>query len=139
MMMRILGVLLASWAAMAAAQEDRPFMGVKGAPLTVEEADALGIPGGGRIDYVIPDCAAAAAGLRRGDVLVEAMGQPIIGFYDMVNLVRGQKIGGEVKMTVLRGGERKELTVTLRSYRDWSAMKGAAAPALIIGIGMGGM
>lgn len=130
MMTRIFGVILASWAAMAAAQEDRPFMGVKGAPLSVEEADALGIPGGGRVDYVIPDCAAAAAGLRRGDVLVEAMGQPILGFYDMVNLVRKQKIGDEVAMTVLRGGERKELKVVLRSYRDWSAMKGAPAPSL---------
>lgn len=129
-MMKILGVVLASWAAVAAAQEDRAFMGVKGAPLSVQEADALGIPGGGRVDYVIPDCAAAAAGLRRGDVLVEAMGQPILGFYDMVNLVRKQKIGDEVAMTVLRGGERKELKVVLRSYREWSAMKGAPAPPL---------
>ncbi len=129
-MMKLLGVVFASWAALAAAQEDRPFMGVKGAPLSVQEADALGIPGGGRIDYVIPDCAAAAAGLLRDDVIVEAQGQPIVGFFDMVNLVRGQKVGGEVKITILRGGERKELTVTLRSYREWSTMKGTPAPAL---------
>ncbi|MEK7865802.1 MAG: PDZ domain-containing protein [Planctomycetota bacterium] len=131
MMMRILGVVLASWGAVAMSQgEERPFMGVKGAPLSVQEADALGIPGGGRVDYVIPDCGAAAAGLRRGDILVEAMGKPILGFYDMVLLVRGQKIGDEVKMTVLRAGERKELTVTLRSYRDWNMMKGTPAPPI---------
>lgn len=124
------GVMLASWAALVAAQEDRPFMGVKGAALSVQEADALGIPGGARIDYVIPDCAAAAAGIKRGDVIVEAMGQPVVGFYDMVNLVRGLKIGGEVKMTVLRGGERKEFVVALRSYREWFSMKGSPAPPL---------
>lgn len=129
-MTRLLGVALALSAATALAQEDRPFMGVKGGALSAQQAEALGVPGGGRVDYVIPDCAAAAAGLHRGDVIVEAQGQTILGFFDMVALVRGQKIGSDVKMKILRGGEVKELTVTLRSYREWSSMKGSPAPPL---------
>ncbi len=130
-MTRVLGAVLAMWAAAALAQDaDRPFMGVKGAPLSAEEAEALGIPGGGRVDWVYPNGGAARAGLKRGDVIVQADGQQVFGFFDMVSFVRKKKIGDEVALTVQRGSEKKDLKVTLGSYREFSTMKGAAAPPL---------
>lgn len=130
-MTRVFGVVLAMWAAAALAQEaDRPFMGVKGAPLPAEDAEALGIPGGGRIDWVYPTGGAAKAGLKRGDVIVEADGQQVYGFFDMVILVRKKKIGDEVALTVRRGAETVKLKASLGSYREFSTMKGAVAPPL---------
>lgn len=56
---------------------------------------------------------AARAGLRRGDVLVEFAGAAIKNLYDFTFQLRAHRPGEEVRVIVLRGGERVEATVKL--------------------------
>jgi hypothetical protein len=56
---------------------------------------------------------AAKAGLRRGDVLIEFAGAPIKNLYDFTYQLRAHRPGEEVRVVVLRGGERVEAKVKL--------------------------
>jgi len=56
---------------------------------------------------------AAKAGLRRGDVLVEFAGTPIKNLYDFTYQLRAHRPGEEVRVAVLRDGQRIEATVKL--------------------------
>lgn len=52
------------------------------------------------------------AGIKTGDIVVEFAGQKIVNIYDYTYALDAVKIGQPVKLTVLRGDERIELTVT---------------------------
>ena len=56
---------------------------------------------------------AAKAGLRRGDILVEFAGTAIKNLYDFTFQLRAHRPGEEVKVVVLRDGQRVEATVKL--------------------------
>ncbi|HKO04504.1 MAG TPA: M28 family peptidase [Candidatus Acidoferrales bacterium] len=56
---------------------------------------------------------AAKAGLKRGDVLVEFAGAPIKNLYDFTFQLRAHRPGEEVRVVVLRDGQRVEATVKL--------------------------
>lgn len=64
----------------------------------------------------VADGAAAAAGLRQGDVVTEFAGYPITGATDLTAQVRAQAGGSEVELTYLRGGEARTVSVTLGTY-----------------------
>lgn len=55
---------------------------------------------------------AEAAGLQKGDVIVEIAGQTITNIYDYTYALDVLKIGEPTKVIYLRGGERKEATLT---------------------------
>lgn len=70
-------------------------------------------PGGVRLTGVRAGSPAEAAGLRKGDVLIQ-LGEHTIGnLYDMVEALRAYKPGEVVTLVVLRDGERIEATATL--------------------------
>ncbi|MGJ8633512.1 MAG: PDZ domain-containing protein [Luteolibacter sp.] len=80
--------------------------------------------GGLYISNVRPAGAAEAAGIKKGDVLLAADGNPIDrnGYYDHPvygsvfwgNLVRGEKsTGDEITLSILRDGEPMDVTATL--------------------------
>jgi hypothetical protein len=56
---------------------------------------------------------AAKAGLRRDDILVEFAGAPIKNLYDFTYQLRAHRPGEEVRVAVLRGGQRVEAVVRL--------------------------
>jgi len=56
---------------------------------------------------------AAKAGLKRGDILVEFAGAPIKNLYDFTYQLRAHRPGEEVRVVVLRNGQRVEATVKL--------------------------
>jgi len=70
-----------------------------------------------RIDEVVPDSAAAAAGLQAGDVIVAIDGQPIETFTDMQRIVSTSS-GRTLALTVDRGGDKLDVkaTPTANSY-----------------------
>ncbi len=81
--------------------------------------------GGLYIQNVQDDSAAKEAGILKGDVLLEADGNPIDrrGYYEdpdygnlsWVHLVRGEKaVGDELKIKLLREGEEMEVTAILK-------------------------
>jgi hypothetical protein len=55
---------------------------------------------------------AEAAGLQKGDVIVEIAGLTIANIYDYTYALEGLKIGVSVKVVYTRNGERRETTLT---------------------------
>jgi WD40 repeat protein len=65
------------------------------------------------IQSVIPDSAAARAGLQAGDVIVEFGGAKIAGVRDLVEAMRRYAAGDEVILRIARAGAEKEVKTTL--------------------------
>lgn len=68
-----------------------------------------------RIEDVVPGGAAEKAGLQAGDVLVELDGDPVEDVQGYMMVLNGLTVGTEVKATVMRASERKELTLKVGS------------------------
>lgn len=66
---------------------------------------------------VRPEGPAEAAGMQRGDLLVELAGHPIGDIYDFMFVLRKSKPGETVTAVVERDGERVELEVTFGKSR----------------------
>jgi putative serine protease PepD len=94
-------------------------------------ADALGLPveQGLLIERVVPNSAAAAAGLRGGtrmaivgmrrvliggDVLTEIDGQPIKEDFDLTLILNRKRPGDTVTLRIYRGDQRMDVKATLR-------------------------
>lgn len=59
------------------------------------------------------DSPAAAAGLVIGDIIVSVAGEPIAEPDDLVVVLRPERVGQELAVRILRGGEPRELRVTI--------------------------
>jgi hypothetical protein len=71
-------------------------------------SDAKGLLLGG----VVAGGPAEAAGLQKGDVIIEVAGQTIANIYDYTYALDVLKIGQPAKVVYMRAGERKETTLT---------------------------
>ena len=86
----------------------------------VRPGDAsLGLEGEDRPDGVLvrgllPGSAAAAAGVRRGDLLFEIDGDEIRSTRELLLAIAGRQVGDPVRLAVRRGGDRIVLDATLR-------------------------
>jgi S1-C subfamily serine protease len=96
--------------------------------LLLQEADDLPIQRGAYIGEVTEGGPAAEAGMRGatgtqqlmgldvpvgGDVVIEADGEAIEDFNDLLAYVAFKRPGDEVELTILRDGERQQVTVEL--------------------------
>jgi putative serine protease PepD len=68
---------------------------------------------GARIVEVTPGSPADDAGVRTGDLVVEADGRPVGGQGGLIAVIRDGRPGDQLTLTVLRGSERLDLTATL--------------------------
>ena len=64
---------------------------------------------------VTPESPAAAAGLMLGDILLTFDGQPIRSAEDLLDLLVGDRVGRALSASVLRGGARVDVMVTVGS------------------------
>ena len=62
---------------------------------------------------VDPKGPGAAAGVRQGDVIVAWNGEPVRGVYQLVRALGPDSVGASVKLTLRRGGEPIETTLTI--------------------------
>jgi len=95
----------------------RGTLGVDTQPLDARLARSLGLPEtqqGALVARVHPNSGAAAAGLRPGDVIVEAGGQRIANPLALHNFEGLQPVGTQVPLQVLRDGRTLTLNATLR-------------------------
>jgi serine protease Do len=66
-----------------------------------------------QIMQVIDDSPAAAAGLRRGDLLLELDGEPVTDASDLQRLMVHERIGRTVPAIVLRDGRQRTIELVL--------------------------
>ncbi len=111
---------------------DYPYLGLSSLPdisLTAEKTLGLDRAVGAYIVEVVPGGPAEKAGLvagstktdiqglfKGGDLIIAIDDQPILTFGDMLKYLINQKSPGDtVKLTILRDGQEKEITLTLGS------------------------
>ncbi len=111
---------------------DHPWLGISGAPLNPDLAEAMGLEPdqrGALVIAVVPDGPSDQAGLRGsdrqveidgqevrvgGDVIVAIDGQPVHEFDDVIAyLARATEVGQDISLTVLRDGGEATLQVSL--------------------------
>jgi S1-C subfamily serine protease len=109
---------------------DHAFIGISGADLTPEIADALNIDAetGALVQEVTPNGPAEKAGLEAGetvvgiegaevaadgDLIVAADGEEVTGMEDLIAVINAKQPGDEVELEVWRDGETRSVTVEL--------------------------
>ncbi|HLJ61461.1 MAG TPA: trypsin-like peptidase domain-containing protein [bacterium] len=100
----------------SAGHVSRPYLGVYLQPVTPDLAAQLNLPAdtkGALIAEVASNSPAAAAGLQRGDVIVQAAGQRTADPSALVTYIHNQKIGSKVLLLVMRQGHTEYVTVAL--------------------------
>jgi serine protease DegQ len=109
----------------------RGMLGVFVQDLTPALAGAFGIDAdaGVVIAQVAPDSAAAEAGLRVGDVIVAVDGQPVPDAASIRNRIGLLRVGEEVRLGILRNGQRKTVTAVIREDAQ-QASAAALSPRL---------
>src|SRR5262249_23392951 len=80
-------------------------------PLSKQLADHFHVDGGAMVDEVRDDSPAAKAGLKAGDIIVEANGKAVKNQMDLIRLINEKK-EGEVQLTIVRDGNRQTISVT---------------------------
>lgn len=98
----------------------RGWLGVVIQPITQEIAESMGYEStdGALVSDISPGSPAEKAGLQRGDVVVKFDGEPIKEFTSLSKLVGMKAPGTSSKITVLRNGEPKEISVVLGEMPD---------------------
>ena len=103
---------------------------------TLARSFGLSAPSGALISQVLPGSAAAAAGLKPGDVIIAVGGQPVQRSGNLSSLIGLANPGERVTLTVWRDRAARELPVTLGSA---SPAPSASAPAPAVDGARGGL
>ena len=111
----------------------RGYLGVVIQDLTDDLAESFGLEGvkGVLLPDVTEGSAAAAAGIKKGDIVVEFEGEAVEDGDDFRNRVAMLKPGTKAEIVVLRDGKRKTLTVELGERpKQFGAASGEKSEAL---------
>ncbi len=103
----------------------RGWMGVYIQHITPDLAEALELEGGAKgalVSKVDPRGPAAAAGIERGDVIVEFDGKPIQEMEDLPRLVAATPVSSSVEVGLVRDGKRKNLSVKVGELEEGEAV-----------------
>jgi serine protease Do len=112
----------------------RGWLGVYIQPVTPELAEKFGLgeDKGALVADVVDGSPAEKAGLKRGDVIVSYNGKEVGDTHALPRMVAATPVGEEATLTVVRGGDTKELTVTIGELKEdqmAAAEPGQAGPA----------
>ena len=91
----------------------RPYIGITGMDLDEQTAEINNLVQGIYVKDVEDFSAAEKAGLKIGDVIIEADGKKITTMDELNEIKNSHQIGDEMKVKVNREGQEKELTITL--------------------------
>jgi serine protease Do len=94
----------------------RAYLGVSIQPVDTRLSRQFDVPvGQGTIvNQVMPESPAEDAGLKLGDVIVDFAGEKVTSPRHLQGIVERLDVDKPYKMTILRGGERQQINVTLR-------------------------
>jgi S1-C subfamily serine protease len=93
-----------------------PYLGVYLQPVTPAAIQALQLPAGTEgaiVVRVVPGSPAASAGLKQGDVIVQAEGKSVNAPEDLISTVRDRQVGSTVTLQVFHGGAKHPVRVKL--------------------------
>jgi len=96
----------------------RPFMGAQFTPVSEAERAFLPEHEGVRIVRVFPGSSALEAGLQADDVVLRLDSEPVDSTQAVVHLIARHHVGDELSVELLREGERRALTLTLRPFPE---------------------
>lgn len=91
----------------------RPYIGITGIDLNEETAKTYNLVTGVYVKSVEDFSSGEKAGIKAGDVIVEADGSKVSTMDDLNKIKNSHKIGDEMNVKVNRNGQEKELTLTL--------------------------
>jgi S1-C subfamily serine protease len=109
----------------------KAYMGVRMGPVDPDALRAMGLSQGVRVE-VEEDFPAAKAGVRNGDILIEADGKPITDVEMLMDLLLKKMPGDSLVLRLARGEERLTVTVNLTA-RPASARGRDGMPLLLAG------
>ncbi len=83
-------------------------------------AEALRLPtaSGALVQRVVPGSAAAKAGVREGDVIVEFNGEPVVDWQQLPPMVGAQQPGTRAEIVVVREGGNVRLPITVDELQE---------------------
>ncbi len=84
-----------------------PFLGV--------QFNMTRLQSGAQVQEVIRNTAAAAAGMKSGDIIIELEGKPVESSYQLLHEIGSRSVGDSITVKVRRGEEVVELQATLRA------------------------
>ena len=91
----------------------RPYIGITGMDLDEETAKANDLVVGIYVKAVDDFSAAEKAGIKPGDVIIEADGQKITTMDELNEIKNKHQIGDEMTVKVNRNGQERDITITL--------------------------
>jgi putative serine protease PepD len=89
------------------------YFGLQTSPIPASAARRAGVPGGLFVSGILPGGPAAQAGLDAGDVINSIDGAPAVSNQQLDILSLTKAPGESVPLTYLRGGERRDASITL--------------------------
>ena len=92
---------------------ERPYIGISGVDLDEKTAKVYNLVVGVYVKSIEDFSAAEKAGVKVGDVIVEADGKKITSMNELNEIKNSHKIGDELKIKVNRNNKTEELTLTL--------------------------
>jgi Do/DeqQ family serine protease len=116
----------------------RGLLGLVAQDLTPALAEAFGLPtgNGAIVVHLIPESAAARAGLKEGDILQYVDGKPIRNARDVRTKVGLSRVGALVRLTVLRDGRKRVFEVRVEAP-DTSIVEGGTLHRRLNGVQFG--
>ncbi|QTF10279.1 serine endoprotease DegQ [Brenneria izadpanahii] len=110
----------------------RGLLGIKGSEMTSEMAKAfkVDVQRGAFVSEVLPQSAAAKAGIKAGDVLTSLDGKPIGSFAELRAKIGTTAPGKTVKVGLLRDGKQMEVSVVLDNNNTTTTSAETLYPAL---------
>lgn len=91
----------------------RPYIGISGMDLDEQTAKTYNLVVGVYVKSIDDFSAAEKAGMKIGDVIIEADSQKVTSMDKLNEIKNTHKIGDEMKIKVNRDGKEKDLTITL--------------------------
>jgi len=97
----------------------RGYVGISFQELDEDAASALHIDrtAGLYVNDVVPNGGAAQAGMQKGDIITKVEGNKVYASSDLQETVGRLQPGDKVHLTVLRGNEERNFTVTLKANK----------------------
>ena len=97
----------------------KPYLGIAGEDITEEISDRYNLPVGVLVAQVTQGGAAEAAGLQKGDIIVQFNGQDITTMTELQAAVKATEIGQTVSIEVVRNGSNHlTLSATIQNANE---------------------